>query len=172
MKAMIAYFNWLSAGLPRNAKVEGAGIGKVDNSLAPDPVHGKELYEAKCAECHGTNGDGLKDAREQNQNQDVKHLPGEQLALAFGCFLVAGADAADDQPCGDLLAFLLRRERRVLDLGDLGVGDPAGQLVVPDGLRLGDRGPGILGDTADRRLDAGVHRHGDGEIGLLAADCP
>ncbi len=65
MKAMIAYFNWLSAGLPRNAKVEGAGIGKVDNSLAPDPVHGKELYEAKCAECHGTNGDGLKDARNE-----------------------------------------------------------------------------------------------------------
>lgn len=65
MKAMIAYFNWLSAGLPRNAKVEGAGIGKVDNNLVPDPVHGKELYEAKCAECHGTNGEGLKNARNE-----------------------------------------------------------------------------------------------------------
>jgi thiosulfate dehydrogenase len=65
MKAMIAYFNWLSAGLPRNAKVEGAGIGKVDNNLVPDPVHGKELYEAKCAECHGSNGEGLKNARNE-----------------------------------------------------------------------------------------------------------
>ncbi len=65
MKAMIAYFNWLSAGLPKNAKVDGAGIGKVDHNLVPDPVHGKELYEAKCAECHGTNGEGLKNARNE-----------------------------------------------------------------------------------------------------------
>lgn len=63
MNAMIAYFDWLSGGLPRNAKVEGAGIGKVDTNLVPDPVHGKELYEAKCAECHGRDGEGLKDAR-------------------------------------------------------------------------------------------------------------
>ena len=63
MKAMIAYFNWLSAGLPKNAKVEGAGIGKVDHNLVPDPVHGKELYKAKCAECHGGNGEGLKNAK-------------------------------------------------------------------------------------------------------------
>ena len=49
MKAMVAYFNWLSAGLPQDAKVEGAGIGKVDTNLVPDPVHGKQIYEAKCA---------------------------------------------------------------------------------------------------------------------------
>ena len=65
MKAMIAYFNWLSAGLPRNAKVEGAGIGTVDTNLVPDPVRGKELYDAKCAECHGTNGKGQKNARNE-----------------------------------------------------------------------------------------------------------
>lgn len=63
MKAMIAYFNWLSAGLPRNAKVDGAGIGKVDTNLVPDPVRGKEIYESKCSECHGKDGEGLKDAR-------------------------------------------------------------------------------------------------------------
>lgn len=63
MKAMIAYFNWLSAGLPRNVKVEGAGIGKVDTNLTPDPVRGKEIYRAKCAECHGRDGEGLKNAQ-------------------------------------------------------------------------------------------------------------
>ncbi len=65
MKAMIAYFNWRSAGLPKNAKVDGAGIGKVDTNLVPDPVHGKELYETKCAECHGAKGEGLKNARNE-----------------------------------------------------------------------------------------------------------
>ncbi len=63
MKAMIAYFNWLSAGLPPHAKVEGAGIGKIDKSLMPDPAHGKQIYGAKCAACHGTDGNGLKDAK-------------------------------------------------------------------------------------------------------------
>lgn len=63
MKAIIAYFNWLSAGLPRNVKVEGAGIGKVDTDLTPNPVRGREIYEARCAECHGKEGEGLKNAQ-------------------------------------------------------------------------------------------------------------
>ena len=61
---------------------------------------------------------------------------GEQLVLARGGLLVQVADPADDQPRGDRLAFL-RRERRVLRLRDLGVGDPGAQLVIPDR-------PGIL----------------------------
>ena len=65
MQAMIACLNWVSAGLPKDAKVQGAGIGKVDNNLMPDPVHGKQLYEAKCAECHGSNGEGFKNARNE-----------------------------------------------------------------------------------------------------------
>jgi thiosulfate dehydrogenase len=63
MKAMVAYLEWLSAGLPRDAKVAGSGIGKVDTNLVPDPVRGKELYQNKCAACHGKDGEGLKDAR-------------------------------------------------------------------------------------------------------------
>jgi thiosulfate dehydrogenase len=63
MKAMVAYLDWLSAGLPHNAKVAGSGIGKVDTNLVPDPVRGKQIYETKCAECHGKAGDGLKDPR-------------------------------------------------------------------------------------------------------------
>jgi len=63
MKAMVAYLDWLSAGLPPHAKVEGAGVGKVDANLVPDAAHGKQLYDAKCAECHGSNGEGLKNAQ-------------------------------------------------------------------------------------------------------------
>src|SRR5690349_6699322 len=45
--------------------------------------------------------------------------------------------AADDQPGGDVqVLVLLGGEGRVAGLGDLGVGDPAAQLVVPDGLRV------------------------------------
>lgn len=63
MKAMVAYFDWLSASLPPKANVEGKGVGRIDSNLVPDPAHGKDVYAARCAECHGTNGEGVKDAR-------------------------------------------------------------------------------------------------------------
>ena len=65
MTAMVAYLNWLSTGLPQHAKIEGAGVDKVDTNLAPEPVHGKAVYEEKCARCHGTNGQGLENARNE-----------------------------------------------------------------------------------------------------------
>src|SRR5271165_5571378 len=60
---------------------------------------------------------------------------GEQLVLPLSSLLVQVADPADDQPGGDGLAFL-RRERRVLDLGGLGIGGPGIQLIVPDSARV------------------------------------
>ena len=79
---------------------------------------------------------------------------GKQLALASGALLVQVPDPPDDQPRGDRLAFPAR-ERRVRDLGDLGVGDPGAQLVVPDHARGADRGPGVLRNSGDRGPDAG-----------------
>jgi hypothetical protein len=93
---------------------------------------------------------------------------GEQLALARrGLSLVA--DAADDQPGGDVQGLLLRGEGGVAGLGDLGVGGPAAQLVVPDGLRVGDSGPVVFGDARDRGPDGGGDRGRDGEPGPVAA---
>ena len=60
-KALVAYFDWLSTGLERNASVEGRGIGRVDTSLVPDPDRGKRIYASACAECHGGNGEGSRD---------------------------------------------------------------------------------------------------------------
>jgi hypothetical protein len=80
---------------------------------------------------------------------------GKQLVLPGSCLLVQVADPADHQPRGDCLA-LLRRERRVLRLGDLRVGDPGAQLVVPDRARVPDRRPALFRDGGDRGADAGV----------------
>ena len=68
--------------------------------------------------------------------------------MPLGGFVVAGPDPADDEPGGELLAFLPRRERRVPGFGDFGVGDPLPELVVPDGLRVLDGRPGVLGTRA------------------------
>lgn len=68
MKAMIAYTDWLSTALPQGAsKVQGKGIGlaKLDKDLVPDPVKGKNIYDQQCAMCHGADGEGMKDARNE-----------------------------------------------------------------------------------------------------------
>ena len=52
------------------------------------------------------------------------------------------ADAADDQPGGDRLA-LAGGEGGVFHFGDLGVADPAAQLVIPDRAEIADRRRGI-----------------------------
>jgi len=87
---------------------------------------------------------------------------GKHLVLALGGFAVEVFDPADDQPGGDGLVFL-RGERGVFHFGDLGVGDPAAQLVIPDRPGVFDRCPGCSGDGRDRGLDLGVHPHGDRE---------
>ena len=62
MKAMVAYFDWMQGSTKPEDKVAGRGVGKVDQSLVPNLDNGKEIYTARCAVCHGDNGEGLKDA--------------------------------------------------------------------------------------------------------------
>lgn len=62
MKAMVAYFKWMENGYRMNDKIPGRGTGKIDNTLKPNLAHGKEIYTAQCASCHGTNGEGTKHA--------------------------------------------------------------------------------------------------------------
>lgn len=57
---------------------------------------------------------------------------GEQLALPRGGLRAQVADAADDQPGGDVQFLVLGGERGIGGLGDLGVGDPASGLVIED----------------------------------------
>jgi hypothetical protein len=61
---------------------------------------------------------------------DVIAPGGKQLAVAW-CGLSLVADAADDEPGGDLQLFLLGGEGGVAGLRDLGVGDPAARAGRP-----------------------------------------
>jgi thiosulfate dehydrogenase len=62
MKAMVAYIAWMKGDKGANGKIEERGIGELNAKLIPDPVRGKELFEAKCAVCHGSDGQGAKAA--------------------------------------------------------------------------------------------------------------
>ena len=61
MKAFETYIHFLSRGVPTGAKVEGQGLPpyKAPNRRA-DIVAGEKVYAAKCASCHGANGQGAR----------------------------------------------------------------------------------------------------------------
>ncbi len=58
MAALVAYVTWLSKDVPVGVSVEGRGFPKLPSPPTPDPEHGREVYAAKCAACHGADGQG------------------------------------------------------------------------------------------------------------------
>lgn len=60
MNAIVAYMKWLSTGVPIGANVTGRGFEQIDTTLVPNRVHGKVVYAAQCASCHGAEGQGTK----------------------------------------------------------------------------------------------------------------
>lgn len=62
MKAMVAYFDWMKRETKPDDKVAGRGVGKIEQTIKPNVEHGKEVYAAQCAVCHGKEGEGLKAA--------------------------------------------------------------------------------------------------------------
>jgi thiosulfate dehydrogenase len=62
VRAMIAYMQWLGAGVPKGKKPAGSGIAVLPfMDRAADPEKGKRTYDLKCSRCHGPNGEGVKD---------------------------------------------------------------------------------------------------------------
>lgn len=62
MLAMLAYIAWLSRGVPTGVAVTGRGFLRLAPVRDPDPVNGKAVYAAKCAACHGADGQGVAGA--------------------------------------------------------------------------------------------------------------
>jgi thiosulfate dehydrogenase len=61
MQAIVAYLKFLSSGIPVGAATPGRGTAGVPLLNRPaDPVHGAEVYEQRCATCHGANGAGKR----------------------------------------------------------------------------------------------------------------
>jgi thiosulfate dehydrogenase len=62
MKAFIAYIGWLSRDVPPGAEVEGRGFPKIERPPVIDVDSGERSYIARCASCHGVDGEGRRAA--------------------------------------------------------------------------------------------------------------
>lgn len=59
MKAILAYMEWLSDGLPEDQQEFYKGFTSVEiPDFATDPLKGKALYMQECSQCHGEEGQG------------------------------------------------------------------------------------------------------------------
>jgi thiosulfate dehydrogenase len=60
MKALVAYVQFLSTGVPKGEQLPGLGAGKMKELSRPaDPVRGRAVYANSCAACHNTDGSGI-----------------------------------------------------------------------------------------------------------------
>jgi thiosulfate dehydrogenase len=60
MRALVAYVEFLSTGVPKGEQLPGLGAGKMKELSRPaDPVGGRAIYASSCAACHNTDGSGI-----------------------------------------------------------------------------------------------------------------
>jgi len=57
VKDIVAYFAWLSRGVPQGAEVEGQGLPEF-SLLHGDTAAGRSLYQTECVRCHAADGSG------------------------------------------------------------------------------------------------------------------
>jgi thiosulfate dehydrogenase len=61
MKAFSSYLRWLSTGIPKGAKLVGAGTLRINEpARAADRGHGAQVFAENCAACHGSDGLGQR----------------------------------------------------------------------------------------------------------------
>lgn len=58
MQAIMAYYHWISKGIPIYADVPWLGLKKLKSTHKPDPTKGALVYKQECARCHGIGGQG------------------------------------------------------------------------------------------------------------------
>ena len=59
MRGILAYMHWLSQGVATGADGPGRGFVRIEAPQAASPERGKTVFAARCASCHGADGQGL-----------------------------------------------------------------------------------------------------------------
>lgn len=58
MQALMAYYHWISKGVPIYAEIPWLGLSPIDKQGEPSAERGAEVHAAVCSRCHGNDGHG------------------------------------------------------------------------------------------------------------------
>lgn len=58
LHAILAYIDWLSKDVPRDSRMAWRGIPRLTSPGPPDAGKGSKVFTARCAFCHGADGQG------------------------------------------------------------------------------------------------------------------
>lgn len=58
LQAVVAYIEWLSQGVPRGATIPWRGVPRLAVGRTADRERGRQVFAARCALCHGSDGQG------------------------------------------------------------------------------------------------------------------
>ncbi len=60
MAAILTYYQWISQGLPIYGEIPWLGLRPLKQTASPDKTRGAQIFQEKCAACHGSAGGGTK----------------------------------------------------------------------------------------------------------------
>ena len=60
MAAILTYYQWISQGLPIYGDIPWLGLQPLKQAGAPEKTRGAQVFQEKCAACHGRAGEGTK----------------------------------------------------------------------------------------------------------------
>jgi thiosulfate dehydrogenase len=114
MQAIMAYYHWISQGIPIYADVPWLGLEPLQSSHKPDIANGKQVFK-RCQKCHGDNGHGTAMAPPLWGPQSFNDGAGMHRLHTFAAFVhafmpFANPDLSVDQAL-DLAAYVTSQER-------------------------------------------------------------
>ncbi|WHZ24323.1 MAG: Cytochrome c family protein [Nitrospira sp.] len=80
LQAIVAYIDWLSKDVPEGTRMAWRGIPRIRSTRPPDVLNGMKVFKARCAFCHGSDGQGTMAApplwgdRSYNRGADMARL--------------------------------------------------------------------------------------------------
>jgi len=115
MRTLVPFAVALTAALGVSALLVVREVGASPANLSGDAAHGKALVEARCAACHGGDGNGGLSTVPRLAGQEIGYLYRQLRAFSDGArvspVMAAIASAMSDRDMLDASAFLAGQER-------------------------------------------------------------
>ncbi|MCB1112976.1 MAG: c-type cytochrome [Chlamydiales bacterium] len=115
MDAMLTYLHWISKDFPIYGQVPWRGLKEIRSTHTPDPANGKTIYAAKCAICHGNEGEGATRVPPLWGSGSFNDGAGMNKLETFAAFVYANMPYEDpgltEEQALDVAAFVTQQPR-------------------------------------------------------------